>query len=131
MGRGTRSSSRIRWRPRRAVRSIRSRPSFIIGHGKPPTSLLWRSRRGGERQSRDSGALRKNGAPASLRGLMASDISPQSVAVNLRVNGIDRQLSIDPRYALSDVLRDELSLTGLHLGCEQGVCGACTVLIDG
>jgi carbon-monoxide dehydrogenase small subunit len=38
---------------------------------------------------------------------------------------------VDPRFLLADVLRDELSLTGLHLGCEQGVCGACMVLIDG
>ena len=62
---------------------------------------------------------------------MANDKPSQSVAVNFRVNGIDRCISVDPRYALADVLRDELSLTGLHLGCEQGVCGACTVLIDG
>ncbi len=55
----------------------------------------------------------------------------RSVVVNFRVNGIERELSVDPRYALADVLRDELALTGLHLGCEQGVCGACTVLIDG
>ena len=62
---------------------------------------------------------------------MTSNVQRQSVAVKFRVNGIDRQVSVEPRYALADVLRDELSLTGLHLGCEQGVCGACTVLIDG
>ena len=62
---------------------------------------------------------------------MASNTQSPSVPVKFRVNGIERQLSVDPRYALSDILRDELSLTGLHLGCEQGVCGACTVLIDG
>ena len=55
----------------------------------------------------------------------------RSVAVTLRVNGVSHEMSVDPRYALADVLRDELSLTGLHLGCEQGVCSACMVLIDG
>ncbi len=62
---------------------------------------------------------------------MVNDNQSQSVVVSFRVNGIDRRISVDPRYALADVLRDELSLTGLHLGCEQGVCGACMVLIDG
>lgn len=62
---------------------------------------------------------------------MVNDNQSQSVVVSFRVNGIDRRVSVDPRYALADVLRDELLLTGLHLGCEQGVCGACTVLIDG
>ena len=61
---------------------------------------------------------------------MANNPQSHAVVVNLRVNGIDRRLLVDPRYTLADVLRDELLLTGLHLGCEQGVCGACTVLID-
>jgi carbon-monoxide dehydrogenase small subunit len=55
----------------------------------------------------------------------------RSVAISFRVNGVPQELTVDPRYALADVLRDELSLTGLHLGCEQGVCGACMVIIDG
>jgi len=62
---------------------------------------------------------------------MLDDPPPQTVTVSFRVNGVERRLTVDPRYALADVLRDELALTGLHLGCEQGVCGACTVLIDG
>lgn len=62
---------------------------------------------------------------------MAKDSRTRLVPVTFRVNDREWNLSVDPRYSLADVLRDELSLTGLHLGCEQGVCGACTVLIDG
>lgn len=51
--------------------------------------------------------------------------------VTLRVNKKTYVVDIEPRRTLADVLRDECGLTGTHLGCEQGVCGACTVLIDG
>jgi len=52
------------------------------------------------------------------------------VPVSLVVNGRTHDISIAPRRLLSDVLREELHLTGTHVGCEHGVCGACTVLID-
>lgn len=51
--------------------------------------------------------------------------------ITLRVNGATLQNSAEPRMTLADFLRDELGLTGTHLGCEYGVCGACTVLVDG
>ena len=51
--------------------------------------------------------------------------------INLRVNGTTRGLSIDPRVTLLDALRDILGLTGTKKGCDQGACGACTVVIDG
>ena len=51
--------------------------------------------------------------------------------IGLRVNGATRQGTAEPRTTLADFLRDELGLTGTHLGCEHGVCGACTVLLDG
>lgn len=51
--------------------------------------------------------------------------------LNLTVNGDARELEVEPRWLLSDVLRHELGLTGTHVGCEHGVCGCCTVLIDG
>jgi carbon-monoxide dehydrogenase small subunit len=51
--------------------------------------------------------------------------------VNLRVNGVTYQRTIEPRLLLSDFLRHDLGLTGTHVGCEHGVCGACTVLFDG
>jgi carbon-monoxide dehydrogenase small subunit len=47
------------------------------------------------------------------------------------VNGEEHRLEVEPRRLLADVLRDDLGLTGTHLGCEQGACGACTVLLDG
>ena len=51
--------------------------------------------------------------------------------ITLTVNGRERQGEAEPRMTLADFLRDRLGLTGTHLGCEHGVCGACTVLMDG
>ncbi|HEV2749139.1 MAG TPA: (2Fe-2S)-binding protein [Gemmatimonadales bacterium] len=51
--------------------------------------------------------------------------------VDLTVNGVTARRSVEPRLLLSDFLRNELGLTGTHVGCEHGVCGACTVLLDG
>jgi carbon-monoxide dehydrogenase small subunit len=51
--------------------------------------------------------------------------------VELTVNGTSRQGSVEPRRTLADFLREDLGLTGTHLGCEHGVCGACTVLVNG
>jgi carbon-monoxide dehydrogenase small subunit len=51
--------------------------------------------------------------------------------ISLTVNGKPRAAMVEPRTHLADYLREELRLTGTHLGCEHGVCGACTVLIDG
>jgi len=53
------------------------------------------------------------------------------VSVALTVNGQRREAEVEPRWLLSDVLRHELGLTGTHVGCEHGVCGCCTVLVDG
>ena len=55
----------------------------------------------------------------------------QNKTLNLKVNGISYQRNVEPRMLLSDFLRHELSLTGTHVGCEHGVCGACTILLDG
>jgi aerobic carbon-monoxide dehydrogenase small subunit len=53
------------------------------------------------------------------------------VRVSLTVNGEARTASVEPRLTLADFIREQCGLTGTHLGCEHGVCGACTVLVDG
>ena len=55
----------------------------------------------------------------------------EMVAVHLRVNGVEYERMVEPRLLLSDFLRDSLGLTGTHVGCEHGICGACTVMLDG
>ena len=55
----------------------------------------------------------------------------QTQAYTLRVNGTPQSVRTEPRKLLLDVLREDVGLTGPHAGCEHGVCGACTVLVDG
>jgi carbon-monoxide dehydrogenase small subunit len=63
-------------------------------------------------------------APTSLEVLVA-------IPVRLRVNTTQREHAVDPRVLLVHYLRDHCNLTGTHVGCETGICGACTVLVDG
>src|SRR5262249_58088998 len=77
------------------------------------------SRRRGARRARArrrSGAVRESGVKRRIA---------------LTVNGQAREGEVEARTSLADLLRDELDLTGTHVGCEHGVCGACTVLLDG
>jgi len=53
------------------------------------------------------------------------------IVVQMTVNGDATEASVEPRVTLADFLREQCGLTGTHLGCEHGVCGACTVLVDG
>jgi len=55
----------------------------------------------------------------------------QLFEVRLTVNGRSYERSVEPRLLLSDFIRYDLNLTGTHIGCEHGVCGACTILLDG
>ena len=55
----------------------------------------------------------------------------QGLRIRVTVNGVVHERDVEPRLLLSDFLRHELMLTGTHVGCEHGVCGACTVLVDG
>ena len=62
---------------------------------------------------------------------MTDFLTDNAVAVTLTVNGAVHALQVEPRELLVSVLRDRLSLTGTHIGCETTSCGACTVLLDG
>jgi carbon-monoxide dehydrogenase small subunit len=55
----------------------------------------------------------------------------RKTALSLEVNGKKYDIAVEPRRNLADALRDDCGLTGTHLGCEHGVCGACTVLVEG
>ena len=58
-------------------------------------------------------------------------MSARDIDISLRVNGEDISTRVAARQTLVDFLREELALTGTHIGCEHGVCGSCTVLVDG
>ena len=58
-------------------------------------------------------------------------MSAKPRAVCLTVNGVAMTLAVEPRVHLADALRTKLGLTGTHVGCEHGVCGACTLMLDG
>jgi carbon-monoxide dehydrogenase small subunit len=60
-----------------------------------------------------------------------TEVAIEPLSVDLTVNGRRFARRVEPRITLADFLRDELQLTGTKLGCEHGVCGACTVLVDG
>jgi xanthine dehydrogenase YagT iron-sulfur-binding subunit len=57
--------------------------------------------------------------------------SPVEASINLKINGANYELRIEPRVSLLDALREYVGLTGTKKGCDQGACGACTVLVDG
>jgi carbon-monoxide dehydrogenase small subunit len=58
-------------------------------------------------------------------------VTDDLVTVNTTVNGTRHERAVEARMLLSDFIRHELGLTGTHVGCEHGVCGACTILVDG
>ena len=66
-----------------------------------------------------------------MRGAVSYNQSMSTTVISVHVNGRTYERAVEPRLLLSDFLRHELGLTGTHVGCEHGVCGACTVLVDG
>src|SRR6476660_813239 len=73
-----------------------------------------------------------NNQPDSRAAAQSSSLTtPEMVSVSLTVNGRLHTLTLDPRTTLLDLLREHLDLTGTKKGCDQGQCGACTVLIEG
>ncbi len=55
---------------------------------------------------------------------------PERVDITLNINGREYQVRVEPRRTLVDVIRDDCGQTGTHIGCEHGVCGACTIILD-
>ena len=70
-------------------------------------------------------------AQAAAQPAIPATAATATNSVRLRVNGAEHQLMVDPRTTLLDALRERLHLTGTKKGCDQGQCGACTVIIDG
>lgn len=62
---------------------------------------------------------------------MSAGMSEDRMDISVKVNGVTHRKSVEPRLLLADFLRHTLGLTGTHVGCEHGVCGACTVLVNG
>ncbi|MBV9457808.1 MAG: (2Fe-2S)-binding protein [Bradyrhizobium sp.] len=62
---------------------------------------------------------------------MSESSTPGAISLTVTINGVRRSLSVDPWVTLLDLLREQLELTGTKKGCDQGQCGACTVLVNG
>ena len=81
-----------------------------------------------------SGAVAAAASDALMGFSNAAAATPQpetTVAIRLSVNGIPREMVVEPRWTLLHVIREKLGITGTKPGCERGECGACTVLVDG
>ena len=55
----------------------------------------------------------------------------EKTAITVNINGRDHAIAVEPRRTLADAIREDCGQTGTHIGCEHGVCGACTVIVDG
>ena len=75
--------------------------------------------------------LREGLLPSAAEAADAKVVGPGAVAMTLKINGQERQLTVEPRVTLLDALRDHLDLTGAKKVCDRATCGACTVIVDG
>lgn len=75
--------------------------------------------------------FRAVGKTMSMQRTASAAEASQPVDLTLNVNGVNRTLYVEPRVTLLDALRDHLGLTGTKKGCDQGTCGACTVMVNG
>src|ERR1700686_1018436 len=109
----------------------RPSPAGIRRPGSAPTSTRWPTFTPARNTA--DGLLKCSRAALSQRPSTAppEEIMAAVRELSVRVNGAVRVGKTEPRVTLADFLRDELGLTGTHLGCEHGVCGACTILLDG
>src|ERR1700686_2009354 len=109
----------------------RPSPAGIRRPGSAPTSTRWPTFTPARNTA--DGLLKCSRAALSQRPSTAppEEIMAAVRELSVRVNGAVRVGKTEPRVTLADFLRDQLGLTGTHLGCEHGVCGACTVLVDG
>ena len=55
----------------------------------------------------------------------------ETISITVTVNGVKHTADVEPRLLLADFIRENLDLTGTHVGCEHGICGACTILMNG
>ncbi|GAA1203936.1 FAD binding domain-containing protein [Pseudonocardia alaniniphila] len=101
-----------------------SRPHRTAAPDRPADERPDRTELSPDRAGRPAGA----GVAARAQARVEAQ---ELVAVTLRVNGSEVTVRVPPRMHLADALREHLGLTGTHLGCEHGVCGMCTVLVDG
>jgi carbon-monoxide dehydrogenase small subunit len=76
----------------------------------------------------DSGLTGKSPRPGMMTHVRRS--MPEKFDITLNINGRDYAVRAEPRRTLVDVIRDDCGLTGTHIGCEHGICGACTVILD-
>ncbi len=111
--------------------------SLLVGKEPTPDALAAVARAAAEDVDPDLGReLFRRLQEAPRRGAIAAGPRRRPrccivTSVTLEVNGRSHELEVEPRRTLADVLREDLGLHGTHLGCEHGVCGACTVLLDG
>src|SRR5580700_6407850 len=126
--------------PSRSKPTIRSSAWIMSRSRLTPVSARWRPRRpcyGGPSTSCAGswGCRRWRKQPADAINTCVTPycrtLMECFLDISMRVNGEDVRERVEARKTLVDFLRDDLGLTGSHIGCEQGVCGACTVLIDG